>query len=93
MRARLADVFETPPALVDIITPTNRRGEFLQATVESVISQTHTSWRHYIIDNGSPDPRALAAAVDAAVSASPNPVRVRRSSERTTSARDAKPRV
>lgn len=70
-----------PSPLVDVITATNRSGEYLETTVASVIRQTHTNWRLYIVDNGSPRPQALAAAVEAATRASATSVRSRISIE------------
>lgn len=52
---------------VDIITATNRSGEFLSQTVASIIAQTHEGWHHYIIDTGSPDRAALSHAIDSAL--------------------------
>lgn len=63
--------------LVDIITPTNRAGEFLESTTSSILSQTYGNWRLYIVDDGSPDPSALADAVGGALSAASAPAGVR----------------
>ncbi|WP_022882122.1 glycosyltransferase family 2 protein [Gryllotalpicola ginsengisoli] len=50
-------------ATVDVVIPTNRAGEFLGAALQSVLGQTHRDWRVTVVDNNSPDPQALAAAV------------------------------
>lgn len=50
--------------VVDIILPTNRAGEFLPATLESVTRQSWPHWRVTVIDDGSPNPAAVARLVD-----------------------------
>lgn len=52
--------------LVDVVMPTNRSAEFLRTTIASVVSQTYPAWRLHIVDNGSPAPESLRAAVEAA---------------------------
>lgn len=49
--------------IVDIILPTNRAGEFLPTTLESVVRQTWPHWRLTVVDDGSPDPVGLARLV------------------------------
>lgn len=61
------------PVIVDVITPTNRSGEYLHEASASVFAQSLTSWQHTIVDNGSPDPAALAAAVESVVRTLPDP--------------------
>jgi len=46
---------------VDIVVATNRNSPFFAATVESVLAQTHSRWRMLVVDDGIPDPAALAA--------------------------------
>jgi|GEM_PF-1299628 len=67
-----------PLPLVDVVTPTNRSGEFLQHAVSTVLAQTHQRWHHHVIDTGSPDPAAVQAAIDAAIDADGDPERARR---------------
>ncbi|NNH02723.1 glycosyltransferase [Microbacterium ulmi] len=60
-------------AVVDVVTPTNRSGEFMREATASVFGQSHAHWSYVIVDNGSPDPAALADAVEAAVGATSDP--------------------
>ena len=49
--------------LVSVVIATNRGGRFLSETIESVRMQTHPSVELIVVDDGSPDPEAIAAAV------------------------------
>lgn len=49
--------------VVDVIVATNRLSPFLSPTLESVRAQTWTSWRLTVVDDGSPCPVDIAAAV------------------------------
>ncbi len=49
--------------VVDVIVATNRLSPYLAATLDSVRAQTWTSWRLTVVDDGSPRPEDVAAAV------------------------------
>ena len=41
--------------LVTVCTPTFRGAKYLPATIESVLGQTHSNWKLWIVDDNSPD--------------------------------------
>jgi glycosyltransferase involved in cell wall biosynthesis len=49
-----------------VLTPTHNRAERLEAAIESVRSQSHENWQHFILDDGSKDetPEVLARYAD-----------------------------
>jgi glycosyltransferase involved in cell wall biosynthesis len=50
-----------PPPLVSIVLPTHLSPPpYLKEAVDSVVSQTWTRWELVVVDDGSPDPDALA---------------------------------
>lgn len=49
--------------LVSVVMTTNRRGPFLPAALASLQAQTYTEWELIVVDDGSPDPAAVEAAV------------------------------
>ncbi len=51
--------------LVSVILATNRNGPFLDATLASLEAQTYPTWELILVDDGSPDPDAVEAAVAA----------------------------
>ncbi|MEI2779520.1 MAG: glycosyltransferase family A protein [Tetrasphaera sp.] len=53
------------PPLIDVVVATNRCSPFLAETLDSVLAQTWTHWRLTLVDDGSPDPEANAAALSA----------------------------
>lgn len=58
----------TPPEtgpLVSVVLATNRGGPFLAEALGSVLAQTYPRVEVVVVDDGSPDPGALAAAVGA----------------------------
>lgn len=50
-------------SLVSVVLATNRDSAYLAAAVASVVAQTHGAWEIVIVDNGVPDPDALAAVI------------------------------
>lgn len=51
------------PPLVSVVVATNRAGPFLAEALASVAAQTHTAVELVVVDDGSPDPEAVASAV------------------------------
>lgn len=49
--------------LVDIVMATNRVGDYIAETLESVLSQSYTDWRLIVVDDGTPDPAAVPRAI------------------------------
>lgn len=49
--------------LVSVIVATNRNGSFLNQTLASLVAQTFTDWELVVVDDGSPDPDGVEAAV------------------------------
>jgi glycosyltransferase involved in cell wall biosynthesis len=49
--------------LVSVIIATNRSGEFLAETLDSVAAQTYAAWEVVVVDDGSPAPDAIEAIV------------------------------
>lgn len=56
------DLLPVNPA-VDVVVATNRHTPFLVEALESVVSQSYTNWRLFVVDDGAPDPTALEATV------------------------------
>ena len=75
----------TRAPLVDVIIPTNRVSPFLAEALKSLSSQTWSNWRLTIVDDGSPDPVALAEAT----SGIPNAQLIRNPGEGVSAARTA----
>jgi glycosyltransferase involved in cell wall biosynthesis len=48
---------------VDVVMSTNRLSPYLDETLGSLMAQTWSSWKLTVVDDGSPDPAALAAVV------------------------------
>ena len=44
---------------IDIIMPNHNKGQFLEETINSVITQTYKNWHLYIIDDNSNDNSVL----------------------------------
>ena len=42
-------------SFVDVILPNYNKAEFLEESINSVVSQTYKNWRMYIIDDNSTD--------------------------------------
>lgn len=40
---------------ISIISPSKNTGRFAKETIESILTQTHTSWEHIVVDGGSTD--------------------------------------
>lgn len=53
-------------ALVSVLTPVHNGEAFLAETIESVLAQSHSNWRHEIVDNASTDGTSRIAAEYAA---------------------------
>lgn len=51
-----------PTPLVSVVVATNRSGEYLGTALESVDRQSHTPVEVIVVDDGSADPGAIAAA-------------------------------
>ncbi|WP_164743475.1 glycosyltransferase family 2 protein [Microbacterium sulfonylureivorans] len=49
--------------LVSVVVATNRSSPYLAEALDSVVTQTYPSWELVIVDNGVPDPDALADLV------------------------------
>lgn len=47
--------------LVSVLTPVHNGGAYLAEAIESVLAQTHSNWRHTIVDNASTDETAEIA--------------------------------
>ncbi|HET6300706.1 glycosyltransferase family 2 protein [Microbacterium sp.] len=57
------------PPLVSVVVATNRAGEHLGEALDSVAAQTHPAVELIVVDDGSPDPDAVAAIVSRAENA------------------------
>lgn len=44
-----------PEALVSIVTPSFNSEKYIEETIQSIQSQTHSNWEHIIVDDGSSD--------------------------------------
>ena len=53
----------TDAPLVSVILITNRNGPYLAETLASLTAQTFTGWELIVVDDGSPEPEAVEAAV------------------------------
>lgn len=56
-------------ALVSVVLATNRVSPFLTAALESIAHQTHPHVQLIVVDDGSPDPSSVEAAVRAVIPA------------------------
>ncbi|WES63880.1 glycosyltransferase family A protein [Microbacter sp. GSS18] len=52
------------PVHVSIVLATNRNSPYLEPALQSVRDQTYPHWDLLIVDNGIPDPAAVAASID-----------------------------
>ncbi len=51
------------PARVAVLVPVHDQAAFLPRALESLLAQQETAWEAVVVDDGSPDPDAVAAAV------------------------------
>jgi glycosyltransferase involved in cell wall biosynthesis len=51
------------PARVAVLVPVHDQAAFLPRALESLLAQEETAWEAVVVDDGSPDPDAVAAAV------------------------------
>ena len=51
--------FENKNTAVDIIMPNYNKGQFIEETIISIITQTYKNWHLYIIDDNSNDNSVL----------------------------------
>lgn len=54
-RVRRPERPEAPPATVGVVVPAWGVEQWLPATLESLLAQSHTAWRAVVVDDGSPD--------------------------------------
>ncbi len=50
---------------VSVLVPVHDQAAFLPRALESLLAQDETDWEAVLVDDGSPDPDSVAAAVDA----------------------------